>query len=381
MAEPAGILATAAPAAPAAADAVARPVALAPLSPFSPLLPQSPRALPHVRAAGDGEAGVACARWIARVRAPITPWVAAALSIALAAPAWWPPRAWPSSDLDGHIATIALYARALGDGQPWPYDHASGLGADAIPYYGWGLELALGACARSLMALGGLAALPAATIVAVLATVLGVAALSVSAAWCAQQLSAAAHGTRARAIAGCAGAGAAWVFLAAGAGDGYSGYGMEAVQIGLLPQTIGWSLLLVCAGAAAGERRGRGLDAALALALGGLALAHALSAAAGAVVAACAAARAPRRVAVSALAALAVGAAGMASVAAAHARLTPERPWCAIDGADPLLAVLAPLAMGDGAARLALGAVGVGRSRWHGARPPARGAASACAWL
>lgn len=310
-------------------------------SPDLALAPPPPAALPRP-ASARGE------------RAPwsVAPWVAAGLTVAAACGTLLPPQLWPSSDLEGHVATVELYRTALSHGICWPYDHAAAFGTDAIPYYGWLWELLLGAVALVL----GLLGVPAPAVVVTLGvTVLAVVALPLVAAWCTLQLVPPAWAVRRRTVLTHAGALAAWSFLATASGDGITGYGSGAVRMGLVEQLVGWNLVLLVLGCAArvvhrGEDRWA-IDRPLAVAIALVVLVHSLSALAAALLLLALLPGAPRRLGCSGLVGLAGAGAGVAAVLACADRLTPDIPWMDTAGCDPLLALLSPLVFGSGLAR------------------------------
>ena len=254
---------------------------------------------------------------------------------------------WPSSDLEGHVDAVELFRQGLTHGLIWPFDRRSAGGCDAAAFYAWPCELGLAGIAQLLVLLG---VAHAARWVVMAALVGGVCALPLSAAWCARRLALApgaagggAADPSAAAQAGCqaahAGALGAWVFLATHTSDGMSGYGMDAVGLGLLEQILGWNLLLLVAARAAVPAR-VAWDAWLSLLIAGVIGVHALSALAVAVVLGLTLRAAPRRLLRAAALGVGGGAMSLAALAHVHGELLQERPWMALRGEDPLCAWL-----------------------------------------
>jgi len=248
----------------------------------------------------------------------------------------------PSSDLEGHVAAVELFRQGLTHGLLWPFDRRSAGGCDAAAFYAWPCELGMAGVAQLLVLIG---VAHAARWVVMVALVGGVCALPLSAASCARRLALAqggpAPGAAAQAARQAAHAGAlgAWLFLATHSADGMSGYGMDAVGLGLLEQILGWNLLLLVAARAAVPSPAR-WDPWLSLAIAGLIGLHSLSALAGAVVLGLAALAAPGRILPAAILGAGGGAMSLTALGHVHGRLLQERPWMHLQGEDPLCAWL-----------------------------------------
>ena len=263
----------------------------------------------------------------------LAPLIAAAMALSFAMAGLAHGALWPSSDLEGHVAAVELFRQGLTQGLLWPFDRRSAGGCDAASFYAWPCELGLAGAAQIVVVMG---VAHAARWVVMATLVGGVCALPLSAAWCARHL-ARAQGAAAPAARQAAHAGAlsAWVFLATHSADGMSGYGMDAVALGLLEQILGWNLVLLVAGRAAAPSRAR-WDPWLCLEVAGLIGLHSLSALCGAVLLACAMVEAPGRILPAALVGAGGGAMSLAALAHVQGRLLQERPWMHLQGEDAL---------------------------------------------
>lgn len=275
-----------------------------------------------------------------RPRASLAPLIAATVVAAVASQSLAAPDCWPSSDLDGHIATIDLYRNALTHGVCWPFDRGAAFGHDAVPGYAWPFELLLGALAWLAARCG--AADPA-RVVAVATIVATAAALPPICAWAAARLT-----TGDRRVASHAGALIGVAFLALPNADGATGHGMGAITaMGMINQGVGWCLLAALAGRTAtvdGSDPARWrIDPALAALWAAVISVHTLSAIAGAVVLAVAALRHPRLVLPSLVAGAAAAAMAVSAIVATGARQLAGPWFLHHTGTDAFLALAGPL--------------------------------------
>lgn len=152
---------------------------------------------------------------------------------------------YPSSDLDGHIATIDLFRNAFGEGVLWPFDRFTGFGDDAVPYYSWPLKYLLGIIAFFL---GNCGLSDPSQIVMQSTIALACSILPLAMAWCAGQIMAD-FGSSASWYAKQGGAIGALAWLSLKTCDGFVGYGIATINIGLSYQVLGWVGFLLTIGA------------------------------------------------------------------------------------------------------------------------------------
>ncbi|HEX3133747.1 MAG TPA: hypothetical protein VHX44_09230, partial [Planctomycetota bacterium] len=259
--------------------------------------------------------------------------------------------AWPSSDLDGHIATIELYRTSLEQGVFWPYDRTAAFGCDGIAYYGWFFDIMLGFVALVLQHLGVVSSAACTVIGTILAAL---ALLPLTASWTAAQCAGPLTDRTDRQWVHVAGALASFTFLAGFSGDGLTGIGMGTVAMGMLNQVVGWNLLLLLIGAAARtvQRTDQQLvDGAVVVSTAALLSTHTLSSLAGAIALIPFISRAPKRLLVSGLLGTCLALGSIAAVMAVSDRLAPLAPWKSLSASDPLLAVAGSVLAGQGMER------------------------------